>query len=343
MYFAKYGKAMQSSTDHKIFAMITKNPTQSSEPSNAEEVKIYEMIDERDNQEEQPSLEQHSPESRERSQHRSRERSRSRSHSYEHRKKKKKHRRHRERDYHEEETSPQLASPVHTSGLNTETPIAPEPLLHSPLPTVHENETKVNIESKSPEHYRGSPQVVGEEYRKRLGLLELQKLETQQGVTLTKHFDMNSSCEEIWFEITHQNNNMEGRNAVLMMQNGLRALLVLLEMGNQKLGSYLELEGLSQDVSRDMKQYEHLFYQIYEQYWRKSSANPIAQIAMLLCGAILMKHFKNRLGSGGGIGNLFGGLSSQKRPSRKRKLSSSSEDTDSDSRKRKKRRQLPDI
>ena len=159
-------------------------------------------------------------------------------------------------------------------------------------------------------------------------LIELQQLE-KKGVALSRAFSMDDSIAELEFEVTKQNAGLSTSNSVAFMRDSLRLLISGVEVGNQKLGPFLSIDGWSSSVCQDMSRYDHALERVYKRYFRKQQLSPIIELAWLLIGSMVMFHVKNKIfgtastgqggqdgggvgtgagsvGLGGGIGGLLG-------------------------------------
>lgn len=153
-------------------------------------------------------------------------------------------------------------------------------------------------------------------------LIELQQLE-KKGVALSRAFSMDDSIAELEFEVTKQNAGLSTANSVAFMRDSLRLLISGVEVGNQKLGPFLSIDGWSSSVCHDMSRYDHALERVYKRYFRKQQLSPILELAWLLIGSMVMFHVKNKIfgtastgqgghdgegvGTGAGTGGLGGG------------------------------------
>jgi hypothetical protein len=133
-----------------------------------------------------------------------------------------------------------------------------------------------------------------EKNNQKIGFIqELNRMQMNNGVTLTKKYTETDPLEEIEFEYNKQKQNMDTVNAVAFMKDAMKLALTGIELANQKWGGgFLELEGWSSDVTADMGRYENCLSRLYKKYWRRGSVNPLVELGFLIIGSGMMHHFK---------------------------------------------------
>lgn len=117
-------------------------------------------------------------------------------------------------------------------------------------------------------------------------------------VTPSKHYDMNSNVDEIRFELKRQLHAMEEDKTVKWMKDALRMGCTGIEMMNQKVGPFLQLDGWADEISQEisMVKYDSVMTRLYKKYFnRKSTMSPEAELVMALSTSIAMHHFKNKM------------------------------------------------
>jgi len=158
------------------------------------------------------------------------------------------------------------------------------------------------------------PEDANEKRLKHALLLQLSKMK-QMKVPLTRDFTMEDSIDDIQFEIDHQENNTAVINAVNMGKGIIGVGFNVLELGNNRIGPFLNLSGLGQSACVNMDRYNGPLEKIYRKYFRKHAQNPIQELLFLIGGTIVMTHLGNKggplikalltmfLGGGSGGGN----------------------------------------
>ena len=98
-------------------------------------------------------------------------------------------------------------------------------------------------------------------------LIELARLK-QKGAQLSREFSIQDSVAELEFEVEKQNSIMTTHHTVGFMRDTLRIIINGLEIGNNRFGPFLSIDGWAESVSNDMSQYERALERIYKRYWR---------------------------------------------------------------------------
>ena len=115
----------------------------------------------------------------------------------------------------------------------------------------------------------------------------------QSGATLSRKFTMRDRVEDIWFEIEQQEVANDTASGVECMKGALRWGLFSLEIGNNQLGPFLNLDNLTENAMANPTQFNHVFEKIHKRYIRRVETNPILQLAFLLCCTIMSQHWVN--------------------------------------------------
>lgn len=138
--------------------------------------------------------------------------------------------------------------------------------------------------------------------QKRRYLMELSRLKLK-GAKLTKDYTMDDPLEDMRFEADCHNQNMDVNAGVSFVKMVLPIALRFVEGANNKFGRVLHIQGLSEDISKEMyapetkEKWDYVLERCYRRYWRKGgSSSPAMQLLQLLGGAIVMKHMQQALG-----------------------------------------------
>lgn len=115
-----------------------------------------------------------------------------------------------------------------------------------------------------------------------------------QGVHLSREYSTADSLEDIEFEFSRQKMNQDTVNSVALMRDTLKLIITGIELGNNRLGPFLNLDGWSSGMTSDMNRYDHCLERIYKQYFRKGSMNPLVELGFLMLSSMFMHHFKAR-------------------------------------------------
>ncbi len=171
-----------------------------------------------------------------------------------------------------------------------EVPPRPSPVARdSPVPESDEEEDDVEPPRRFARRQSGEP----ERLEKQGYLIELTNLK-QKGAQLSRDFTMRDSLTELEFEVQKQNNNITTRNTVNFMRDTLRIVINGIEIGNNRFGPFLSIDGWAESVTQDMRKYEHALERIYKRYWRKTQMSPVMELGWLLIGSMVAWHFKSK-------------------------------------------------
>lgn len=171
----------------------------------------------------------------------------------------------------------------HKSHKSTTPP--PSPLRRDYPPEAMEPEEQEEAFSQTP---KGRAEKMGY-------LLELKKLRSQ-GANLTREYSTSDKLQDIKYEFERQKINLDVINGVSLMGDGLKFTLSGVEMANERLGPFLNLNGWSESVTSDMSRYNHVLERIYRRYFARSmsSLNPCVELGAILAGSMLMHHFQSK-------------------------------------------------
>jgi len=135
-----------------------------------------------------------------------------------------------------------------------------------------------------------------EEYEKQEIVLELQSLE-RQGYKLSREPSMDHSLEYLQRELEKITMTRDREDGTAAISTALKRLAFFTELGNQKLGKFLELDGFSDKFGKDIDNSPAVVDGLYKKYWKRStSRSPEIQLLFLFIGAIVMTHFGNKFG-----------------------------------------------
>lgn len=152
-------------------------------------------------------------------------------------------------------------------------------------------------------------------------LIELKRMKAR-GIELSREFSEADSLAELEFEVAKQNASVSTENSVSFMRDMLRLVITGLEVGNNKLGPFLSMEGWAEATTADMHRYDNALERIHRRYFRKSQMSPIMEMAWLLFGSLAMWHFKSKF-LGGGSSSSSSARSSAAPPKKNSATSSS--------------------
>ena len=125
-------------------------------------------------------------------------------------------------------------------------------------------------------------------------LAELNQLQQQQGVYLSRSYSTQDSLDDLQFEVRRHLVGIDEVNMVRFMSDGMRLACTGLELANSKMGPFLELDGWATEVTSDMTRYNSALTKLYRKYWQRSAMSPEMELVMALVGSVVMHHFKQK-------------------------------------------------
>ena len=114
----------------------------------------------------------------------------------------------------------------------------------------------------------------------------------------TKEYTLNDNLTDMQFEMRRHILHIDEMNSINFMKDAMRLALTGIELTNNRVGPFLDLDGWSATVSGDINKYDNAFAKLYRKYWkRKTSTSPELEIALGLIGSMGMYHFRKKLNS----------------------------------------------
>ena len=133
-----------------------------------------------------------------------------------------------------------------------------------------------------------------EERKKKIELInKLNRLESK-GYTLTKHFSMDNTFEEIQMEYDRlvDAKNLEG--SIRFQRQCLMGVVTGFEFLNGKFNPFdWQMEGWSESVHENVEDYDEVFEELYDKYKGRGNMPPEAKLLMTLVGSGFMFHMSN--------------------------------------------------
>ncbi len=153
-----------------------------------------------------------------------------------------------------------------------------------PPPTINYKQPEFTIKQEPVK-----PVFVNENEEKLKLLLELQGLEKRKGITLSRHYNMSSSLEEIRIEHKHQTNMINMDNGIKELRSYLIGGTFAIEKGTQiftsKTGigaNYVDLDGWSKEIGHNIMDYDGVLERLYLKYADTMNAGPEIELIRLL-------------------------------------------------------------
>ena len=122
-------------------------------------------------------------------------------------------------------------------------------------------------------------------------LFELDQMVSTHGVTLSRHFSVHDSREDIESELVYHRQAVSDTGMLLIMREGLVAVTAGIEMANNRLG-LLSLDGWSAEVAADTKRYDPALLRLKAKYLRNSTLSPEMELSFLLTSSAVGHHLK---------------------------------------------------
>jgi len=126
----------------------------------------------------------------------------------------------------------------------------------------------------------------------------LQKLQTLQtkGVSLSKHYTMESSYDEMKGEYEYICSEKERKNSVQFQGKILSTFITGIEFLNSKFDPFdIKLDGLSESIQENMEDYDEIFSELADKYKSKAKMAPELKLLFQLASAGIMVHMTNTM------------------------------------------------
>ena len=133
-----------------------------------------------------------------------------------------------------------------------------------------------------------------EERKKKIDLLnKLNRLEAK-GYTLTKHFSMDNTLEEIQLEYDRLVDAKSLESSIRFQRQCLMGVVTGFEFLNGKFNPFdWQMEGWSESVHENVEDYDEVFEELYDKYKGRGNMPPEAKLMMSLVGSGFMFHMSN--------------------------------------------------
>jgi hypothetical protein len=133
-----------------------------------------------------------------------------------------------------------------------------------------------------------------EERKKKIDLInKLNRLETK-GYTLTKHFSMDNTLEEIQLEFDRLVDAKNLEASLRFQRQCLMGVVTGFEFLNGKFNPFdWQLDGWSESVHENIEDFDEIFEELYDKYKGRGNMPPEAKLMMSLVGSGFMFHMSN--------------------------------------------------
>ena len=147
-----------------------------------------------------------------------------------------------------------------------------------------------DVERKEPQ--RSKEELLKEkfEYLRKLEALE------KKGITLSKHYTMESSLSEMQGEYESIKAEAEKKSSVKFQGKMLMACITGLEFLNNKFDPFdLKLDGWAEQIGDNVEDYDEIFGELHEKYKSKATMAPELKLLFQLGGSACMLHMTNSM------------------------------------------------
>lgn len=126
-------------------------------------------------------------------------------------------------------------------------------------------------------------------------LRKLNALE-EKGVSLSKHYSMDSSLDEMKGEYEYIIAEKEKKNSMGFQAKVLTTLITGLEFLNNKFDPFdVKLDGWSEQINENIDDFDDIFAELHEKYKSKAKMAPELRLMMQLAGSGMMIHMTNTM------------------------------------------------
>ena len=155
----------------------------------------------------------------------------------------------------------------------------------------HIDNIPLEEEFKKVEH-KSAEEILREKF---IILRKLNALE-EKGVSLSKHYTMDSSLDEMKGEYEYIIAEKEKKNSMGFQAKVLTTLITGLEFLNNKFDPFdIKLDGWSEQINENIDDFDDIFSELHEKYKSKSKMAPELRLMFQLAGSGMMIHMTNTM------------------------------------------------
>ena len=154
------------------------------------------------------------------------------------------------------------------------------------------NNIPINPDVERKEPVKSKEELLKEkfEYLRKLEALE------KKGITLSKHYTMESSLSEMQGEYESIKAEAEKKSSIKFQGKMLMACITGLEFLNNKFDPFdLKLDGWAEQVGDNVDDYDEIFGELHEKYKSKATMAPELKLLFQLGGSACMLHMTNSM------------------------------------------------
>jgi hypothetical protein len=155
----------------------------------------------------------------------------------------------------------------------------------------HINDISIEQEMKHIE-VKSKEEILKEKF---IVLQKLQGLENK-GVSLSKHYTMESSFDEMKGEYEYLCSERERKNSVQFQSKVLTTLITGIEFLNSRFDPFdIKLDGFAESINENIEDYDEIFSELAEKYKSKAKMAPELKLLFQLASAGMMVHMTNTM------------------------------------------------
>lgn len=139
--------------------------------------------------------------------------------------------------------------------------------------------------------YEDPPRYINEEDEKMDLLLKLKSLEERGKITLSKHYNIKSSIDDIRMEYRNQTSILETQASVNFMRKGLIFCTSGVEYMNRRFDPVgAKLDGWGESIMENMMDYDGIFERLHNKYKGSMEMEPEMELLFALMGSAFQFH-----------------------------------------------------
>lgn len=154
------------------------------------------------------------------------------------------------------------------------------------------NNIPLNMEKTQEKKQLSKEEELKEKFKYLRKLEDLEK----KGVSLSKHYSMDSNLDEMIGEYETILAEKERSNSVKFQGKMMMACITGLEFLNNKFDPFdVKLDGWGEQINENIDEYDDIFAELHEKYKSKAKMSPELKLLFQLGGSALMVHMSNTL------------------------------------------------
>lgn len=157
------------------------------------------------------------------------------------------------------------------------------------------NDIPLNTDKRN--NYSVPPQMTKEELlREKFKFLRKLEALEKKDITLSKKYNMDSSLAEMQGEYETIMDEKNKLNSIKFQANMMLAFINGIEFLNNKFDPFdIKLDGLSDQITENLNDYDEVFGELYEKYKSKTSMAPELKLLFQIGGSAMMVHMTNTM------------------------------------------------